>query len=249
MTDARIQVFPTTAALSYGAAEKIATALSAAHARGGVTALALSGGSTPRGVYEILASAAYRKRVDWSHLHVFWGDERCVPPEASESNYRMAHQAFLRDVPVPAHHIHRIRGELPPAEAARAYEIELRNIFGIAGDEVPRLSLVLLGMGEDGHTASLFPGSTALDETRRLVTEVYVEKLNAWRVTATFPLLANAGAILFLVSGPAKASMVHSVLRDKGAQFPAARVARMEGDIQWYLDRDAASLFDDLENP
>ena len=249
MSDARIHVFPTTAALSYGAAEKIVAALSTAHAGGGVVSLALSGGSTPRGVYEILASAAYRKRIDWSRLHVLWGDERCVPPEAAESNYRMAHQALLRDVPIPAHHIHRIRGELPPAEAARAYEIELRNVFGIAGEEIPRVALVLLGMGEDGHTASLFPGSTALNEKRRLVTEVYAERLNAWRVTVTFPLLAKAGAILFLVSGTAKASMVHAVLHDEGAEFPAARVARMKGDVQWYLDRDAASLFDDLEQP
>ncbi len=248
MTDARIQVFPTAAALSVGAAEKIATALSAAHVLGGVVSLVLSGGSTPRGVYETLATAAYQKRIDWARLHIFWGDERCVPPDSPESNFRMANQAFLHKVPLPAHHIHRIRGELPPAEAARAYEMELRNVFGIAKKETPRLSLVLLGIGEDGHTASLFPGTPALDEERRLMTEVHVERLNAWRVSMTIPLLARAGTILFLVSGPAKASIVSSVLRKAGAEFPAAHVAQRAGNVQWYLDRDAASILEDSEH-
>ncbi len=247
MSDARIQVFPTTAALSYAAAEKIVTTLSAAHVQGGVVSLVLSGGSTPHGVYELLASESYKKRIDWSRLHIFWGDERCVPPESAESNYRMAHQALLRNVPLPAHHIHRIRGELPAAEAARAYEFELRNAFGIAETEIPRFSLVLLGLGEDGHTASLFPGTTALSENVRLVTEVYVERLSMWRVTMTYPLFARAGAVLFLVSGPAKATIVRSVVREN-AELPAAQVAHNAGNVQWYLDRDAASLIDDSEN-
>lgn len=248
MSNTHTQIFPTSAALSYGAAEKISAALSAAHIRGGIVSLALSGGSTPRGVYEALATAAYRKKIDWSRLHIFWGDERCVPPESSESNYRMAHQAFLRDVPLPAHHIHRIRGELTPAEAARAYEIELRNTFGITGTEIPRLSLVLLGVGEDGHTASLFPGSTALHETRRLVTEVYVERLNTWRVTLTYPMLGNAEMILFLVSGPAKAPIARAVIHDGKTEFPATHVALNGREVEWYIDRDAASLFDDPEH-
>lgn len=245
---ANIQEFPTPAALSYGAAEKISSVLSAAHMRGGVVSLVLSGGSTPRVVYELLASPAYRKKIDWAHLHLFWGDERCVPPESPESNYRMAHQALLRDVPIPPHHVHRVRGELPPAEAARAYELELRNVYGMAGGGTPHLTIVLLGIGEDGHTASLFPGSSAVGETKRLVAETFVQRLTTWRVTMTFPLLNEADVMLFLVTGPAKAAIVRSVLRDERSDLPAARIVRRAGETFWYMDRDAATLLHDQEN-
>ena len=248
MHGAGIQVFPTSTALSYGAAEKITAILSAAHSTGGMVSLVLSGGSTPRTVYELLSSS-YQKKIDWSHLHVFWGDERCVPPDSAESNFRMAHQALLRHVPIPQHHIHRMRGELPPSEAARAYEIELRNAFGLTPGDIPRFSLVLLGLGDDGHTASLFPGSSALDESKRLITETYVERLAIWRVTMTFPLLDRANHILFLVAGPTKAAIARSVIGEGRVEFPAAHFARSSGDVHWYLDRDAASLLDPTEKP
>jgi len=248
LNEAHVQVFPTPAALSYGAAEKISSVLSAAHMRGGVVSLVLSGGSTPRVVYELLASQGYQKRIDWSRLHVFWGDERCVAPESPESNYRMAHQALLREVPIPPHHIHRIRGELPPAEASRAYEVELHNVYGMAPGGIPHLTLVLLGIGEDGHTASLFPGSTAIGETQRLVAETFVQRLTTWRVTMTFPLLNQAELILFLVTGPTKAAIIRSVYRDERPDLPAARIARRRGETLWYIDRDAATLLNDSEN-
>ncbi len=246
--DTRIQVFPTTAALTYGAAEKISAVLSAAQVNRGVVSLALSGGSTPRAVYELLASPVYRNRIDWQHLQIFWGDERCVPPESSESNYRMGYQALLRHVPVPSRHIHRIRGELPPAEAARAYEIELHNAFGIAPAEIPQLSLVLLGLGDDGHTASLFPGSSAARESRRLVAETFVERLSTWRVTMTYPLLKNAGAILFLVSGTSKSEIVRSVVQELRPELPASAFVRFADTVTWYLDHDAASSLDQAES-
>jgi 6-phosphogluconolactonase len=244
----RIQVFPTTSAFTYGAAEKITGVLSAAQVTHGIVSLVLSGGSTPRAVYELLASPAYRNKIDWQHLHVFWGDERCVAPDSPESNYRMASLALLRHVAVPPQHIHRIHGELPPAEAARAYERDVVTTLGVPKGGIPRCTLILLGLGEDGHTASLFPGSTAVAESLRLVVETFVERLSTWRVSMTYPLLRNAANILFLVSGVSKASIVRAVVRDAQASLPATSFLSSTGNVAWYLDRDAASLLDDTEN-
>jgi 6-phosphogluconolactonase len=244
-----LKVFPTSAALARGSAERIAAALEEAVVAHGGASMALSGGSTPRTVYEMLSGPPYRNRIDWSRLHLFWGDERCVPPGSSESNFRMAEQALLRHVPVPPHHVHRIHGELSPAEAARAYERELLAAFGMRRGTVPRLSLVLLGLGEDGHTASLFPGTSVLDEQRRLVADVFVQLLGAHRITMTFPLLNNARTLLFLVSGGSKAAVLRSVLREPRPDLPAAGVAPTDGHLLWYADRDAASHIIDPETP
>ena len=162
----------------------------------------------------------------------------------------MAFQALLRRVPLPPGHIHRIRGELAPAEAARAYERELREAPGSAhAGGVPRPALVLLGLGEDGHTASLFPGTPVLGERTRLAAEVFVPRLGAWRVTLTFPVLNNARTVLFLVSGASKAAMLRTVLRGPSPEFPASCVAPREGELLWYADRDAASLLSPTEKP
>ncbi len=236
-----LKVFPSAAGLARGAANQIVTILRDARRAGAPTSLVLSGGSTPHAVYQLLATDEYRSRVEWQHLHLFWGDERCVPPTSPKSNYRMARETLLETVPVPAGNIHPIHGELPPSRAAIAYEDELRAVFGTELGALPRPDLILLGLGEDGHTASLFPGIAALEEERRLAVDVYVERLNSSRVTVTLPLLNNARAVLFLVSGPSKAAALAAVLRNPASGLPASRVVPRDGDLFWYVDRDAAA--------
>jgi 6-phosphogluconolactonase len=199
---------------------------------------ALSGGSTPKRLHALLASEPFRSRVDWRGVEVFFGDERCVPPEHRDSNFGAANEALLSRVPARAH---RILGELPPREAALRYEEEVRRAFGFEAG-VPSLDLVYLGLGADGHTASLFPGTAALDETERLAVEVYVERLESWRVTLTLPVLNAARKVVFLVSGRAKAEIVREVIAGPDGGYPASLVRPTGGSVLWLLDRAAASL-------
>ena len=208
--------------------------------------LVLSGGSTPRRLYALLAdpSQPFRGEVPWSATHVFWGDERHVPPDDPQSNYRTANEALLSRVPVPPENVHRIEGERADAgEAAAAYARELQRTFGLAPGEVPRFDLVLLGMGPDGHTASLFPGSEALAVTDRLAAAPWVEKFQSYRITLTIPVFDNAAAVLFLVSGPDKAETLRTVFDPKTAPetFPCQRIRPSEGELVWLVDRPAAS--------
>lgn len=204
--------------------------------------VALAGGSTPKRTYEILASEAYRDRVAWSQVHIFFGDERCVPPDDPQSNYRMAHEAFLSRVPIPAGNIHRLRGEIDAAEAAHLYETELRSFF--AGAEWPRLDLILLGMGDDGHTASLFPGTAALQETRAWVVANWVEKFNTFRVTLTAPAINHAAHIAFLITGAGKAKRLVEIMRGarEPERLPAQLINPVAGSLEWILDQAAAAL-------
>ena len=213
--------------------------------------VALSGGSTPKRLYALLATAAYAGRVDWSRVHVFWGDERCVPPDDPASNYRMAREALLSRVPVPEGNVHRMRGEDDPGSAAAAYERELREIF-VTPDGPPacipgrRFDLVLLGMGDNGHTASLFPGTPAVREAERWVLAQYVEAVSMWRVTLT-PVVINAAAeVTFLVSGGDKAEMLRRVLKGPHVPdaLPAQAIAPGHGRLRWLVDAAAAA---DLE--
>jgi 6-phosphogluconolactonase len=244
-----IQVFPTADALAHGAAEKIVSVMGSALLESGPASFVFSGGNTPQSVYELLASDRYAKRVDWSRVHFFWGDERCVPPTHPDSNYHMVQQAFLRHLPIAPQHVHRIRGEVHPADAAGIYETELFTALGSARPAVPRLTMVLLGLGIDGHTASLFPGTPVLHEKDRLIAEVFVERMGAWRITMTYPLLNNARTVLFLVSGQNKAAILNTVHTDPGAQLPACRIAPHSGELLWYADRDAASHLSTTELP
>ncbi len=199
-------------------------------------AVALAGGSTPQRAYELLADA-HRDDVDWDGVHVFFGDERGVPPDHEDSNYRMANGALLSHV--PAGSVHRMRGELPPAEAAAAYEGELREFFG----GPPAFDLVMLGIGEDGHTASLFPNTPALDVTDRLVVENPVEKLGTTRITLTAPAINASRKAVFLVSGGGKAEALKEIL-EGGADphdYPA-KLVQPAGDVAWMVDRAAAAL-------
>ena len=220
-----IRVFENSRELARGAAEHFV-----ALAQKGRFTVALSGGSTPKALYQVLAEE-FREQVPWPNVHFFWSDERHVPPDHPDSNYRMAHEALLSRVPVPESNVHRVHSENPSAqEAADEYEKVI----------VPRLDLILLGLGADGHTASIFPGSDVLHETKRLVAAPWVEKLNTYRITMTLPLLNNGASILFLVSGAEKAQIVKEVLEGP-KKYPAQFVQPTNGELIWMLDRDAAA--------
>jgi 6-phosphogluconolactonase len=206
--------------------------------------VALSGGLTPKALYSLLASAEYREKIDWPWVHLFWGDERCVPPDHPESNFRMTREALLARVHLPAENIHRMTGEIEPGQAAAAYEAELQKFFGLAGGDVPRFDLIFLGLGEDGHTASLFPGSTALEEKDRLVATAYVDRLQAHRLTLTLPVINAAAQVTFLVAGQNKVGIVKELLGSDGstANYPAAKINPLDGRLTWLIAADAAAL-------
>jgi len=228
------------------------TAARAAIAAHGRFVTALSGGSTPRALFQLLATERFVSAVDWSRVHVCWGDERAVPPDAEASNYRMAREALLDHVPVPAAHVHRIRGEDPPSVAADTYERTLRTLFATpVGPPRPlpgaRFDLVLLGMGDNGHTASLFPGLHAVREAERWVVAESVAEVGMWRITLT-PVVLNAAAeVVFLVAGADKAAMLHRVLDGpvRPDALPAQVVAPHDGRLRWLVDTDAAARLED----
>lgn len=221
------------------AARNVAARAKSAIEERGRFALALAGGSTPKAAYEVLASE-YANALDWSAVHVFFGDERAVPPEHEESNYRVARETLLSRVAVGS--VHRMRGELPPEEAAASYEEELRAFFG--QDGVARLDLILCGLGGDGHTLSLFPETAALDVSDRLVVANPVLKLDTTRLTLTVPVVNAARAVTFLVAGEDKASVLREILEGDPSPraYPAKYVDPESGDLTWMVDRAAASL-------
>lgn len=213
----------------------------------GLFTVALSGGSTPKKLYSLLASEAdsFRARVPWDKSHFFWGDERHVPPDHPDSNYRMVFETMLSRVPVSPEQVHRIKAENPNAsEAAEEYEQELRASFQLEEEQWPRFDLVLLGMGPDGHTASLFPGTDVLREAKRLVAAPWVEKFNTYRITLTPPLLNNAARIVFLVSGAEKAETLRTVLQGdyQPEHFPVQLICPTSGRPLWLVDQSAAQL-------
>jgi 6-phosphogluconolactonase len=224
-------------------AERVVARAGAAIAIRGRFFLALSGGSTPKPLYTLLATPPVAMRIDWSRVHVFWGDERCVPPNDPRSNYRMAREALLDHLPLPSANVHRIRGEEDPAQAAAAYEELLRGFFG--GIEIPAktsFDLVLLGMGADGHTASLFPGSAAARETHRWVVASPGPQPESWRVTLTPVLINAADHVTFLVSGAEKADRLKEVLEDRLPNpLPAQLIQPKHGALHWMIDAAAAT--------
>lgn len=231
--------------LARAAADAVTRCVRDAVSARGRCAVALSGGSTPRATYERLAEPSYRHAIAWSHLHVFWSDERHVPPSHPASNFRMASDAWLSRVPMAPANIHRIRAELADArDAAEDYERTLRKFFQLEPGSVPRFDLALLGLGADGHTASLFPGTAALGESARLAVAVRVQQVSAPRVTLTLPVLNAAREVLFLVSGAEKAAIVKACLSGSFGPdpLPAQRVRPPAGRVTWLLDRDAARL-------
>ena len=229
-----LEIYPNNAALAEAAAEHLVVQAAKAIDARGRFLVALAGGSTPRATYTLLATDAFASRVDWSRVHVFWGDERSVPSDHADSNYRMAREALLDRVPIPAENVHRIAGELEPTQAAASYARELKVTLGADG----RLDMVLLGMGSDGHTASLFPDTAALEERERWVVPNYVEKLTTWRITLTLPALNRARQVTFLVAGPSKAEPLARIRA--GEDLPAGLVQPAEGTLTWLADRKAA---------
>lgn len=240
--DLTVRAFADPRALARGTAEEFERRVHSWLATNGRFSVALAGGSTPRDLYELLASEPYRRRVPWGRVHLFWGDERAVPPNSEESNFGMTWDAMISKLAIPPGNVHRMRGELDPEEAAREYERELRSFFDLPHGW-PCFDLVLLGMGEDGHTASLFPNEPATQEGERLAVPVAAVKgSHGARVTLTPPVLNHAACIMFLVTGEKKADVVRVVLEGdgEGERLPAAMIRPRDGELVWHLDRAAA---------
>jgi len=241
--EANVIVCETAAGVAQAGAARVATWLSAAVSARKRATVALAGGRTPEALYRLLAETPYRDRIDWDRVEIFWGDERCVPPDHPESNYRMVREALLAHVPIPDANIHRMRGELAdPVVAAHGYEEVLRKACRVEVDTLPRLDVCLLGLGSDGHTASLFPGSPSIRARQRWVMAGWVEKLGEWRLTLTPRVINNARHVLFLATGAEKAETVRVVLEASVVpdRLPAQIVRPAYGQLEWLLDRDAA---------
>jgi 6-phosphogluconolactonase len=226
------------------AARRIVSAADRADQQGQLFALFLSGGSTPRALYQLLAGEQWRGQIDWANVELYFGDERCVPPDHPESNFRMVNEALISKVPIPASQVFRIRGEIDPNEAAKEYGLILKEHFEGEGAD-----LMLLGMGSDGHTASLFPGTAAVDETdhRCVANHVphdYIPKGTEWRVTVTFPFINRSREILILCAGKDKQARVRQVLEGspEGDDLPIRRVRPEGGSVTWLLDPAAAGM-------
>ena len=243
-----LEVLPTAALAAEAAARRFVAVANDAIRSRGQCVVALSGGSTPGRMYAQLAAEPDASSVNWSRVQVLWSDERCVPPDHAASNYRMARQALLDRVPIPAANVHRIRGEDDPAEAATAYERVIRGVLrtpiGPPRDHPgARIDLVLLGLGVDGHTASLFPGSAAVHDSPSWVRSEYVQAVSARRITLT-PVIINAAAeVAFLVSGVAKAAILREVLEGPRRPYhlPAQLIAPTAGHVRWFVDAPAAA--------
>jgi 6-phosphogluconolactonase len=241
---AEIVILEDPPALAEAAARAIVDAAMEAVATRGRFTIALAGGATPRATYERLAAAPYRDRMPWDRTFVFFGDERAVGPDHPDSNYRMAHAALLSAVPIPPAQVFRIHGEAGDTEAAASeYARTLASVFETRRSELPRLDLVLLGLGVDGHTASLFPGSPVLKEVFRTVAAVHAAAASIpQRLTMTYPILNAAARVIFLITGAEKAKMVKAALSERATGLPAAMVRPVDGRLVWLLDRAAAKL-------
>jgi 6-phosphogluconolactonase len=247
-TSRDVEIVAGPAELTAAAAEVVVQAAADATRATGRFVVALSGGSTPNALFELLASDAYARRIDWSRVHLFWGDERCVPPDDPASNYRSARERLLDRVPIPERNVHRIHGEDDPPAAAAAYEQELRTTFATPvgpprTEPGARFDIVLLGMGPDGHTASLFPKTAAVHETERWVIAHRVEAVSMWRITMTPVVLGAAAEIVFLAAGRDKATTLHRVLEGPRQPdvLPSQAIRPVAGRLRWLVDAAAAA--------
>lgn len=244
----KVEIFDTPEELSRRAAQLFAEASRRAIGERGHFTAALAGGSTPKGLYKILADEndEFRAGVGWKKVFIFFGDERNVPPNDEQSNYKMAHEVFLSNVPLPRQNIFRIKGELSAKDAAEDYSKTIRRFFKLDDDELPRFDLILLGLGDDAHTASIFPHTSAAENPQDIAAAVNVRKLQTERVTLTAKTINQAREILFLVSGEAKASALKNVLEGEfqPEEFPAQLIKPTDGELIWLTERGAASLLD-----
>ncbi len=241
MPEPQVSVFHSDDELFRAAAETFCRIGKDAIREHGRYTVALSGGSTPRNLHkELVTNLA--SELPWDKVFFFWGDERHVPPDFPESNYRMARETLLSKLPIPSSHIFRMHGELPDAnQAAGIYEQTLREFFYSLHGTLPRLDFILLGMGPDGHTASLFPGTAALKEQQSWVAGNWVEQHSTFRITLTYPVINNAANIMFLIKGADKAEMVRKALQDPSAGLPCQGVKPVSGELVWYLDEAAGT--------
>jgi 6-phosphogluconolactonase len=241
----RLVVVDDADALAREAASELTRIAKKSASASGRFTLALSGGSTPRCLYALLADprSPFRAAIPWEKTEIFFGDERHVPPDDPQSNYRMASEALLSHVPVPAANVHRIEAERDAAEAAALYADDLARAFALSPGEWPRFDLMLLGMGPDGHTASLFPGTDALSVRDRTVAAPWVAKFDAYRITLTLPVFDAAAAVHFLVAGADKAQTLRAVFDPASPPdaFPCQRIRPRSGELLWLVDRAAAA--------
>lgn len=239
-------VEPDAAALARRAAQYFVEMAGEAVAGRGRARIAISGGSTPKAAFQLLADAnqPWRSRMPWDNLDLYWVDERTVPPDHAESNFRMTREALLDHVPLKPSQIHRMEGELEPEVAASRYESELRNSFRLEGAESPRFDLIALGMGNDGHTASLFPHTQAIHEMSRLVTANQVPQKDTWRLTLTWPVINHANSVFFLIGGADKAAVLKEVLTGPHdpERLPSQLIWPASGILTLILDKAAAAL-------
>ena len=236
-----LKVFDTSDQLAIAAAELFVGCASDSQRESNRFCVALSGGKTPKQIYELLATDDFRRRVNWGSVYLFFGDERAVPPDHPDSNFKMVDAALISKVPIPVENVHRMKGELAPDAAASQYEVTLRSVF--AGQPWPRFDLIFLGLGEDGHTASLFPGSEAMQEDVRWVAATRNPETQQERITLTLPVLNHAKHAAFLVVGRNKAQRLRDVLSDPQSHKLPAQAIRLEsGKLEWLVDAEAASL-------
>ena len=237
---AEIRQSPDVSSLNHAIADFIVAQADASIKEQGRFSLALAGGGTPRPAYELLASTAYSQKIAWDKVHILFGDERTVPPDDDDSNYKMAKESLLDFVPIPANQVHRMKGEMNPQDAADDYTQMLQQVFGT--DALPRLDLILLGMGGDGHTASLFPHTAVIHEDEKWVVAHFVEKLNTWRITLTPPVINHARAVAFLVAGEGKADRLKQVLKGvyQPDELPSQIIQPEGGQLIWFVDSAAA---------
>jgi 6-phosphogluconolactonase len=246
------RVSPDPAALAYVAARLFTdAAIKAVQARGQAR-IAISGGTTPKAMFQLLADPAqtFLTAVPWSKLQLYWVDERCVPPTDAESNYRMTNEAMLSKIPLPADHVHRIEGELDPEVAAARYESTIRNSFKLEGAETPTFDLVLLGMGDDGHTASLFPHTEGLENLTNIAIANHVPQKDTWRVTLTWPVIRQGREVAFLIEGAAKAQVIHDVFLGpyQPHTYPSQLIRPASGELTLLLDSAAATKLPPVDN-
>ncbi|HZY62217.1 MAG TPA: 6-phosphogluconolactonase [Edaphobacter sp.] len=239
------RIAQTPAAVAQAAAQLFADAAGNAVKSRGRARIAISGGTTPKAMFALLADPAqpFVKQVPWEKLDLFWVDERCVPPTSSDSNYRMTNEALLSKVPLPPENIHRMEGELDPEAAAARYESTIRNTFRLEGAETPTFDLILLGMGDDGHTASLFPHTEAINNLTSIVTANHVPQKDTWRITLTWPVINQGREVAFLIEGAAKAQVLHDVLLGpyQPDTLPSQIIRPASGRLTLLLDTAAAS--------
>ncbi|MBI5747322.1 MAG: 6-phosphogluconolactonase [Nitrospirae bacterium] len=211
----------------------------------GRAAIALSGGTTPRRLYERLATGKYGQAIPWGHVYLFWGDERCVPPDHPDSNYKMAYDTLISKIPIPKENVYRMPAERSDhVEAALEYEKRMRMFFGLSGDGWPRFDFVLLGIGADGHTASLFPGSSALAEKKQWVAATYIEKLKVYRLTLTPEVFNCSAQVIFMAAGKEKAPVMKDLfmVERRSNRYPFQEIRPHEGELIFFLDQAACSL-------